>query len=214
MKLLCTSVIVVMLGALLPSAAHAQWGYFGGLYGPRPFGGPYFGGYPYGGYGYGGYGYGGYGYGGWGNPGYGYPANGYPGYGYSGWTGYGLLSAPVVTPVVSYASTATPAPMLRPAVYPATAWRDPDPEPTATTRRAQINVSVPSADAQIWIDGVRMKQTGLERRFVTPVLDAGTDYEMEVRASWRDSAGASQSQTRRISVRAGGQQSLDFTVER
>ena len=107
MKLLCTSVIVVMLGALLPSAAHAQWGYFGGLYGPRPFGGPYFGGYPYGGYGYGGYG--GYGYGGWGNPGYGYLANGYPGYGYSGWTGYGLLSAPVVTPVVSYASTATPA---------------------------------------------------------------------------------------------------------
>lgn len=187
MKLLCRSLIVAALAALLPSAAHAQWGFFGGgpswgSYSPYQFyGGPYFGGSPYGGY-------------------------GYPGWG----GGYGYYSTTYITPVISVASTATAAPLIRSAVYPATPWR----ESAVMTAGAHVDVRVPAADAQVWIDGVRMKQTGLERRFVTPALDAGSVYDLEVRASWCDPAGVPYTQTRRLNVRAGNHQTVDFTVKR
>jgi uncharacterized protein (TIGR03000 family) len=79
-----------------------------------------------------------------------------------------------------------------------------------TSKGARIKVRVPAEDAQVWFDDVLMKQGGLDRRFVTPALEKGSVYTIEVRASWRDAAGNQRTQTRRLDVRAGSQQTLEF----
>ena len=148
------------------------------------FGGPSFGGYPYGGYGY---------------PGWG---------GYGGYGGYGYYSVTYITPVISFASTATAPARIRTAVWPATPWRDSE----ISTVGAHVDVRVPAATAQVWFDGVLMQQSGLERRFVTPALEAGSVYTLEVRASWCDAAGTPVVRTRRLHVRAGNHQTVDFNA--
>ena len=65
-------------------------------------------------------------------------------------------------------------------------------------------------NAEVWFEGVRMTQTGLERHFVTPALEPGSPYTMEVRVRWNDTSGKQQSRTERIDVRAGGFQTVDF----
>ena len=227
MRALYKVVFVAALALALPSAAHAQFRWFGGsswggpswgTYSPFSFyGGPYFGGYGSGYPGWGGYGYSGYGYTGSGYPGYGYPGYGYSGYGYPG---YAYSPPPTyLTPVVSYASTATAVPAMRNIPWPATPVRDSGVTPASlsesdSTSRAQLEVRVPAANAEVYIDGVLMKQTGLDRRFVTPALDAGSTYEMEIQTRWFDSSGMPHTQARRISVRAGGNQTVDLTAER
>jgi uncharacterized protein (TIGR03000 family) len=188
MKTICRCLVLAALGILLvPAAAHAQFGFFGG----SPFG-----------VGFGGYG----GYGGLG--GYGYPYGGYGGYGspYGGYGGVNYFSRISIVPVLYTASTATAPPRMRATEYPAIPYRD----TAVDAARAYIDVRLPAAGADVWIDGVRMQQTGIDRRFITPTLDPGSTYTMEIRASWPGAGGKQQTRTQRIDVRAGGQQSVAF----
>jgi uncharacterized protein (TIGR03000 family) len=194
MKTLYKCLVLSTLGALLvPATAHAQFGFFGGSsYG---YGSPY--GYSMNPYGYG----------------YGIPYGGYPSYGgyvtgpqyyYSG--GY----VPPIVYSVSTASVTAANPRVRPAVYPAIPFRATPVE----GMQARIDVRVPAEGAEVWFEGVLMKQTGMERHFVTPELEPGSVYTMEIRVRWNDAGGKQQTRTERIDVRAGALQAVDFQVVR
>jgi uncharacterized protein (TIGR03000 family) len=203
--------------ALIPAAAQAQF-----------FGGTRFG---FGGFG-GGYGFGGMpGFGAW--PNGGWPNGGWP-YGTGlngGWPYGGFAFAPpfvgtttLVTPITFTVSTPRSAyerdvpvdPRMRPAVWPAIPYRDAPGDVTGASAtqdasQARIDVRVPVASAEVSFDGTPMRQSGLERQFVTPSLAPGT-YSFEIRASWRDTAGKQVTRSKRIEVRPGGSQSVDFTA--
>jgi uncharacterized protein (TIGR03000 family) len=184
---------LVLLGtALLPTAAHAQFGFFGGpsfgYYSPFGYGVPY----------------GGLSYPGFGHPGFGYPGYTYPGYGYGPY-----YSATYIAPLVYTASTATALPRMRSAVYPAIPYRTSPAEGT----RAYIDLHVPAAGAQVWFDGVLTQQTGIDRHFITPPLEPGASYTFEIRASWRGMDGKQLSRLQRVDIRAGDQRSVNFTAQ-
>ena len=71
-----------------------------------------------------------------------------------------------------------------------------------------INIQVPP-NAEVWFDGSTTMQTGSWRSFVTPALEPGRDYAYEIRARWTE-GGRSVEQTRKITIRAGDRETLDF----
>jgi uncharacterized protein (TIGR03000 family) len=219
MKTLRKCLVLSALGALLvPATAHAQFRFFGGS-SPNGFGSPYgFGsaygyGWPYGfgsanGYGWP-YGYSMSPYG------YGTQYGGYPYYGGTYSTGQqSFYSGAYVQPVVYSVSTASIAasspPRMRPVAYPAVPYRATPAATPVQETQARIDVRVPTESAEVWFEGVRMTQTGMERHFVTPALEPGFVYTMEIRAHWNDANGKQQSRTERIDVRAGASQAVDF----
>jgi uncharacterized protein (TIGR03000 family) len=178
---------------LTPGKSEAQRrGLFGGYRGGYGMG--------YGGYGGYGMGYGGYGLG------YGYS----PYYGLGGYTGssygrpygnpYDMAAAPyysgqaygMYNPSNSYQS-----------FYPSNL--------NGQQGGAGIRVRVP-ADAVVWFDGTKMKQTGAVREYQTPPLTPGKTFTYEVKASWTQD-GEPMEQTRTVEVQAGRQATVDFTTK-
>ena len=66
------------------------------------------------------------------------------------------------------------------------------------------------ADAEVWFDGEKTKQTGALRQFVSPPLAPGRSYSYAVRVRWTKD-GQPVEEERRISVRAGAWSRFDFT---
>ena len=118
--------------------------------------------------------------------GYGYPA--YPSYAAAGYDmdGYSF-------PSISGAIGDSAEPLLPP----------PEPEDAAV-----IAVQLP-ANADLWIEGTRMRMAGAHRRFVSPPLEPGVTYVYEVRAVWNEK-GHKVEQSQSLTVRAGNQSSIIF----
>jgi uncharacterized protein (TIGR03000 family) len=134
--------------------------------------------------------------------GYYYP--GYYPYGVYVYPSYYLYSGPNVY-VPDYSAYA-PAPSVYQSFYP------PYPgsaESVQTASPVLIEVHVPSAEAEVWFDGVKTTQTGTLRSFLSPSLAPGGTFTYTVRARWTED-GRPVEQTRRISVQAGHQQTVDF----
>lgn len=137
------------------------------------------------------------------NPGF------YPNYGFGGTyisSGiYGYTDAPPSVPVMpSYpATTQQPEPPAPPSpppvlvVVPAAAAQD---------NRVYIDINLP-ADAELYIQGIKMQQTGTVRRFTSPVLDPTRHFTYEIRAVWKEN-GREVSASRKLGVRAGDQQTI------
>src|SRR5437868_4703383 len=70
-------------------------------------------------------------------------------------------------------------------------------------RTASIRVLLPSANAQLSIDDVPTRQTGAERVFVSPPLEAGRSYTYTVSATWQPNNYTTITRTRKILVKAG-----------
>jgi uncharacterized protein (TIGR03000 family) len=126
-----------------------------------------------------------------------------------------LTYAPVATASATYAAATvaalSPPTRLRQANYPP----DPGIRPAsytggAASRRAEVFVRLPSPNATVWFDGVRMKQTGKTRRFFTPRLDPDGRFTYHVRVSWTEN-GKTRQQERDIYVRAGDVLEVNFT---
>jgi uncharacterized protein (TIGR03000 family) len=84
----------------------------------------------------------------------------------------------------------------------------PDPAPTATAA-AEVDLVVP-ADAELWVQDVRMQQqTGAVRLFVSPALPVGRDFRYRVRATYQD-RGRAMTATRMLTVRAGERLKVDL----
>jgi uncharacterized protein (TIGR03000 family) len=204
----------------------------GGLYGRSGlYGGGYgglYGGYrgtfaPVGGLGYSYGGLGAYPYGGAGAYPYAYGGGGYP-YGYGSAYGVpgGIYSGGIrpydARPYGSYPgvaqgvysgypqqqgmplaySSGTPPPRMRTSFSGATFVPRPN-----TDNKAQMTVLLPSADAEVWFQGVKTTQTGTQRLFESPSLKPDTEYTYTIRARWTTGGASPTEETRTITVRAG-----------
>ncbi len=85
------------------------------------------------------------------------------------------------------------------------------PSPSAgqgDANRAAVVVRLP-ADATLYAEGRRLNLTSDTRRFVSPPLPSGGDYTYNFRVEYARN-GETISRTKSVSVRAGGQFSIDF----
>lgn len=78
-----------------------------------------------------------------------------------------------------------------------------------TDPHAHFLVHLP-ADAELFLDGVRMQQTGSPRRFMSPALEAGEKYAYTVRARWLEN-GQWVEKTKELVVHSGAWVSVRFS---
>jgi uncharacterized protein (TIGR03000 family) len=83
------------------------------------------------------------------------------------------------------------------------------PEPQGAT----VEVRVPTDDAIVWIEDVRMQQRGQNRVFVSPGLLPDTEYTYDITAQWTED-GKEHRQTLQARVHRGEQTSVAFPVRR
>src|SRR5262249_9802294 len=92
------------------------------------------------------------------------------------------------------------------AYYPSAAATTPP-----ATHTVQIDVTVPTG-TDLWFDGVKTRTTGASRRFVSPPLTRGMEYQYTVRAQWMDN-GRPVTRTRQVTVHAGDRINLDLRAQ-
>jgi len=85
----------------------------------------------------------------------------------------------------------------------------PPPTPSSSDAIARVTVIVP-ADADVFIDGTQMTQTGTVRTFSTPPLEKGYRYSYTIRARWTED-GSPVEQSRTVAVTPGKGVRVDFT---
>jgi uncharacterized protein (TIGR03000 family) len=83
-------------------------------------------------------------------------------------------------------------------------------QPSDEGMPVQVNVQVPSTDAQVWFDGTATRQQGAYRTYQSPALPEGNTYSYEVRVRWMENGNARE-ETRTIRFRAGQSVTVDFT---
>jgi uncharacterized protein (TIGR03000 family) len=95
--------------------------------------------------------------------------------------------------------------------------REPGEEMTAATAArlqdpstALVEVRLPVADAELWIEGKKATRTGEVRQFLSPALQSGQDYFYTVRARWTENGKPLEAE-RRVLVRAGSTVTVDLT---
>jgi uncharacterized protein (TIGR03000 family) len=77
------------------------------------------------------------------------------------------------------------------------------------SREVMASIMLPSADAELWIEGQKMTNTGTVRRFASPPLETGRGYTYNFRARWNQD-GQTMDQTRKVRVHAGDRITVDF----
>ena len=79
---------------------------------------------------------------------------------------------------------------------------------------AEVDVSLPRADAQVWVNGNRMSSNSSTRRsFVSPALEPGYSYSYRVSATWMEN-GREVRAERTVPVSAGQVSTVDFSSVR
>ena len=96
------------------------------------------------------------------------------------------------------------APRKRAALYPAVPFEKSPEERLADVRRMRYEITVPFADAVVLIDGVKTKQTGLTRVFVTPPMQEEKEYTVTITVQWTDQDGTPRTRAKTFTVLAGG----------
>ena len=76
----------------------------------------------------------------------------------------------------------------------------------------RLRVSLPTADAQLWIQDQLTQQRGLERVFESPGLEPGKSYTYTLRASWMEN-GKEVERKFDLDVRSGQDAPVRFTAE-
>ncbi len=74
---------------------------------------------------------------------------------------------------------------------------------------ARLQVLVPDADAEVWVEGHKTSSRGATRNFESPELRPGKDFTYDVKASWKQD-GKTVTEERQVSVSAGGFFVVDF----
>jgi len=67
---------------------------------------------------------------------------------------------------------------------------------------------VPVADAEVWFNGTKTKQTGTTREFDTPPLSTDRESTYRVKTRWSE-GGQWYEETQSVRVRGGGQASVN-----
>jgi uncharacterized protein (TIGR03000 family) len=125
-----------------------------------------------------------------------------------------LTYAPVAYSPAGYAAVTvaalTPAARVRQAYYPPEAVTG---AAQADGPRAEVDVRLPTPDAEVWFDGVPTKLTGTRRQFFTPPLRTGGKFTYAVRARWQEN-GQTREEVRDIFLRAGAVLEVSFPAGR
>lgn len=77
---------------------------------------------------------------------------------------------------------------------------------------ALVEVRLPVADADVWVEGKKANKKGRTLQFLSPSLSSTRDYIYTIRARWLD-AGKQREAERRVTVRAGATVIVDFTAK-
>jgi uncharacterized protein (TIGR03000 family) len=80
----------------------------------------------------------------------------------------------------------------------------------AVAAPCQIGLRVP-ADAEVFVEDAKSRQTGSTREFVSPPLNPGQIYQYTVRARWQEN-GKPVEQRQQVTVRSGSRTELVFPV--
>lgn len=91
---------------------------------------------------------------------------------------------------------------------PAPAATSATPPESPKEERAVLEIHCP-ADAELTLEGVKMKDTGEERRFRSPPLKAGKEYLYSLKATWKEE-GKVRVVERKVEVAAGKQVVVDL----
>jgi uncharacterized protein (TIGR03000 family) len=94
-------------------------------------------------------------------------------------------------------------PRMRSSLYPAVPFERSPEERQADLRRVRYEISVPYANAEVFMDGVRTKQTGLHRVFVTPPVEEDRYYTSTIKVQWVDSFNEMRTREKTFSFVAG-----------
>jgi len=78
---------------------------------------------------------------------------------------------------------------------------------------ATLIVKVAEDDATLKIEGSLTKTMGTTRKFVSPPLKAGKEYEYTLEARWEPNNYTTITRTRKVTVRAGKETAVDLTVK-
>jgi uncharacterized protein (TIGR03000 family) len=84
------------------------------------------------------------------------------------------------------------------------------PKSGGTDNKARIWLRVPK-NAEVWVNGVKTKQTGETRYFYSPALEPGKKYSYQMRVLWKKGEKPVE-ETERILVQAGATIRRDFTT--
>jgi uncharacterized protein (TIGR03000 family) len=146
---------------------------------------------------------------GWGVGRYYYPGY-YSGYGYPGYYGYsypGYYYAPSYAAAPPYVVASAPV-YTRPSFYYA------DPAANLSTPRVldsgRLQIFLPDANAQVWIEGQRTQTTGANRVYQSPTLTRGKPYTYTVKATWMQD-GKEVTDERTVPISADSTAVIDFT---
>jgi uncharacterized protein (TIGR03000 family) len=93
------------------------------------------------------------------------------------------------------------------------AFATPAPAQQAPAQQAQpatLTVRLP-ADARLTVEGQVTKQTGAERRFISPPLEPGQKFSYTLAAFWEPNNYTKIARTRKVSVQAGKETEVDLT---
>ena len=74
---------------------------------------------------------------------------------------------------------------------------------------AMLGILMPTADAELWFEGVKSDDKGLEREFRTPKIEPNKDYSYDLKARWMEN-GKEMERVRHVTFRAGEAVMVDF----
>jgi uncharacterized protein (TIGR03000 family) len=83
--------------------------------------------------------------------------------------------------------------------------------PPAGSNTVLLNVRLPDADAEVWVQGQRTQQRGTWREYISPSLNPNQNYTYDVRARWTEN-GQDVERTRSVRVRPNDVATVDFTT--
>jgi uncharacterized protein (TIGR03000 family) len=81
--------------------------------------------------------------------------------------------------------------------------------PAPASNTAHLRIRVPASQAELWLNGVRTKQTAGFQQYQTPLMTPGQTYAYEIRARWTDN-GRTVERVRTVHVRANEQVNIDL----
>lgn len=131
---------------------------------------------------------------------------------YSYGRGYGLANypGPLPGPVYSPHYGLLPPHRLPPVHSPPAPPEYPLPTAPPSSAVAYLTVETPPG-ADVWLEGVKSRQPGPTRRYVSPPLTPGARYAYAIRARWTED-GREMEQTQEVTFQAGDRLTVRFPI--
>jgi uncharacterized protein (TIGR03000 family) len=85
----------------------------------------------------------------------------------------------------------------------------PEAAPESRDNTAHLQIRSPGPDTEIWLNGVRTRQTGAEQQYRTPPMTTGQQFSYEIRGRWTEN-GKPVEVTKTVLIQAKDQLTVDL----